>query len=89
MSKKIKRHITRKRHITGKRYITGKRHIVRKKNKKTTKRHLYRKRRDILTVPGSQGVPLFSTPENKSNQKIYVNKYDKQSGNMIPGMREM
>lgn len=68
------------------------RHITRKRNKKTrkhTKRRLYRKRRDILTVPGTQGIPLFSPPEKNSNQRIYVNKGNKQSGNMIPGMREM
>ena len=74
MSKKTKRHVSRKRHNTRKRH-----------NKKRI--HRYRKRRDI---PGSQGIPLFTTPEKTQIQKVYVNKgKGLQSGNMILGMRDM
>jgi hypothetical protein len=55
--------------------------------KRHTKRRLYRKKRDILTLPGSKGVPLFMVPEKTSSQSILVNQ--RQSGNMIPGLRNM
>lgn len=78
MSKKTKR--SHKRHKTHKRN---------KKHRRHTRRHLYRKRREILTLPGSQGIPLFSAPEKNQTQRILINKSNKQLGNMIPGLRNM
>ena len=71
-----------------KRHITNKRNKRNKRNK-TNKRHLYRKRRQIFTLPGSKGIVLFTLPEKKEIQKIIVKQYSKQSGNMIPGLRNM
>ena len=72
MSKKTKR--IKKRHY-------------KKHRKRHTRRKLYKKRRDILILPGSKGVPLFIAPEKISSQSILVNQ--RQSGNMIPGLRNM
>ena len=74
MSKKTKRHT--RRHTRRHRKHT-------RRHRKHTRRY---NRRQIMTLPGSQGVPLFSVPEKKHTQKILVNS-DKQSGNMIPGLR--
>jgi hypothetical protein len=60
-----------------------------KKHKKYTRRHLYRKRRQILSIPGSQGLPLFSKPVNKKSNRILINNNTMVSGNMIPGLRNM
>jgi hypothetical protein len=79
MSKKTRR--SHKRHI--KRHRTHKRHI-----KRHTRRHLYRKRREIVSLPGSKGLPLFTIPQKHNTQKILVNQKI-QSGNMIPGLRNM
>jgi hypothetical protein len=76
MSKKTKR--IKKRHY--KKHRTNK--------KKYTRRKSYKKRRDILILPGSKGVPLFMAPEKIPSQSILVNQY-RQSGNMIPGLRNM
>ena len=81
MSKKTRR--THKRHI--KRHRTHKRHVTHKRH---TRRHLYRKRREIVSLPGSKGLPLFIIPEKHNTQKILVNQKI-QSGNMIPGLRNM
>ena len=79
MSRKTKRvHRRNKRNRTNKKHKTNKRH----------RRHLYRKRRQIVSLPGSQSVPLFSAPEKKQTQRIYVNKSN-GFGNMIPGLRNM
>lgn len=78
MSKKTKR--SHKIHGTHKRH---------KKYRRHTRRRLYRKRREILTLPGSQRIPLFSVPEKKQTQRISVNQSNKQSGNMVPGLRNM
>jgi hypothetical protein len=63
-----------------------------KKNKtikKKTNKNLYKKRRRyLLSLPGSKGLSLFTRPEKISSQSILVNQY-KQSGNMIPGLRNM
>lgn len=77
MSKRTKR--SHRRHKTHKKHRVNKRH---------TRRHLYRKRRQIMTLPGSQGLPLFSAPEKNNVQKILVNKQN-SSGNMILGLRNM
>jgi hypothetical protein len=80
MSRKTRRsHKSNKRHRTHKKHVTHKRH---------TRRHLYRKRREIVTVPGSKGMPLFSEPINNKSNKIMVNS-KRESGNMIPGLRNM
>jgi hypothetical protein len=68
------------------RHKTNKKHH--KKNRNHTRRHLYRKRREIVSVPGSKGLPLFTNPEKHRMQKILVNQ-NNQSGNMIPGLRNM
>lgn len=60
-----------------------------KKHKKYTRRHLYIKRRQILSIPGSQGLPLFSKPVNKKSNRIVINNNTRVSGNMIPGLRNM
>ena len=61
------------------------------KRHKTNKKHVYRKRRQIFTLPGSQRIVLFTLPEKKEIQKIIPKQYSnsKQSGNMIPGLRNM
>ena len=68
-----------------------------KKTRKISKRHkrrqkgthrLYRKRRDILTLPDSKGIPLFSAPIHNKPNKIMVNS-KRESGNMIHGLRNM
>ena len=85
MSKKTKRsHKRYKRHRTHKKHITHKKHT-----RRHTRRHLYRKRREILTLPGSQGIPLFSIPVKKQPQRILINHKSNNSGNMIPGLRNM
>ncbi len=61
-----------------------KRHY-KKHRKRHTRRKSYKKRRDILILPGSKGVPLFMPPEKITSQSISVNQ--RQSGNMIPGLR--
>lgn len=66
---------------------THKKHKSRS-NRRHTRRHLYRKRREILTLPGSKGIPLFTISEKKHTQRILVNPH-RQSGNMIPGLRNM
>lgn len=58
-----------------------------KKDKRHTRRHLYRKHRDIILVPESKGIPLFNPPE--PDKKKIINKNILQSGNMIPGLRNM
>lgn len=66
-------------------------HKTHKRNKRYKKhktKHLYRKQRQIVTFPGSQGLPLFSVPQKNYVQKILINPH-KQSGNMIPGLRNM
>ena len=78
MTKKTRR--GHKIHRTHKKYRHNKRH---------TRRHLYRKRRQIIPLPGSKGVPIFSIPEKNNSQKIIINQSNKQSGNMIPGSRNM
>ena len=84
MSKKTKR--VHRRHKTHKKH--HKRHY--KKHRKYTRRHhrLYRKRRDILIIPGSQGSPLFSAPIKNKSINIPTNKHN-DAGNMIPGLRDM
>jgi|LakMenEpi03Aug12_release.lakeMendotaPanAssembly.Ray.scaffolds.fasta_scaffold883376_2 hypothetical protein len=78
----IKRHRTYKKHRTHKRERTHKRHRTHNRH------HSYRKRREIVTVPGSKGIPLFSAPINNKLNKIMVNS-EMESGNMIPGLRNM
>jgi hypothetical protein len=56
---------------------------------KRTKRNLYRKKREIVTVPGSHGLPLFSAPVTKKSSKILVNSKRELGGNIIPGLRNM
>jgi len=56
---------------------------------KRTKRNLYRKKREIVTVPGSHGLPLFSAPVSKNSSKIMGNDRRELGGNIIPGLRNM
>lgn len=83
MNKKTKR--VHKKYNPHKKHRTYKKHRAHRRH---TRRHLYRKRREIITLPGSQGIPLFSVPEKKQTQRILVNTH-RQSGNMIQGMRNM
>jgi len=65
----------------------SKRHNKSHKHKKTNKRHS-RKHREIVVVPGSKSVPIFSPPEKKENIKINVNdNISKKQDNGIPGLR--
>ena len=84
MTRKTKR--VHKRHRTNKRHNKSKKHITH--TRRHIRRHLYRKRRQIVSLPGSQSVPLFSAPEKKQTQRIFVNKSN-SFGNMIKGMRNM
>jgi hypothetical protein len=59
------------------------------KKHKNTRRKIYRKSRRSLTFPGSKSILLFTVPEQKETQKIMINQDSKQSGNMIPGLRNM
>lgn len=59
-----------------------------KMHKKSTRRH-NRKQSQGLTLPGSQGLPLFSVPDKKQSYQIHVNQSNSQSGNMIKGLRHM
>ena len=58
-------------------------------HKKRTKRNLYRKKREIVIVPGSHGLPLFSEPVTKKSSKIMGNDRRELGGNIIPGLRNM
>jgi len=78
MSKKTRR--------SHKRYRTHKKHRA---NRRHTRKHLYRKRRQILTLPGSKGLQLFNVPEKNNVEKILVNQGNKYSGNMILGLRNI
>ena len=91
MSKKTRSHKRNKTHKSYKRNKTHKKNrTYRRHTRRHTRRHLYRKRREILTLPGSKGVPIFSIPEKKQAQKILVNHdSNNHSGNMIPGLRNM
>ena len=62
-----------------------------KNNRKNihTKKHRRRRRKEIFTIPGNKGIPLFTAPDKKYSQTIMVNKRDNQSGNMIMGLRNM
>jgi len=79
MSKKSRR--ANKPHRKHKKYTS--------KHRKHKRHHLYRKRREILSFPGSKGMPLFTNPEKHKSQKILVNYDNSQSGNMIMGLRNM
>jgi hypothetical protein len=74
--------------------VYRKRHYKRRTNKRRNKRQYnikktsYKKRRSVLKLPRSKGVPLFVEPEKTHSQSILVNQYQ-PSGNMIPGLRNM
>jgi len=85
MSKKTKRHTMRHKKRHTRRH--KKRHTRRDK-KRHTKRHLYRKRRELVSLPGSKGLPVFSAPDIKPSNKIHIITNHNMSGNMIPGLRE-
>jgi hypothetical protein len=51
----------------------------------THKRHRRHKRR---LLPNTKGIILFTIPEKHHVQKILVNQ-NNQTGNMIPGLRNM
>ena len=86
---------TKKRH--SKKSHTKKSHTKKSHTKKShTKKRQYKKRHSISklnTLPGSQGVPVFSAPTINQEQtinpvnKIYIDSDHKESGNIIPGLR--
>ena len=77
MSKKtVKRHY--------KKYKRSYRKSVKKINKRTYRKRF--KRRDKGT---GKGVQLFKKPKKMDLQSISVNPNQVQSGNMIPGLRNM
>jgi hypothetical protein len=57
--------------------------------KKKTRRHLYRKRREIVGLPGSKGIPVFSATDIKKSNQIYIVNSNKITGNIIPGLRDL
>ena len=92
MIKKTKTRYTKKRHLK-------KRHLKKRSLKtrhlkssytRRLKRHSINK---LNTLPGSQGVPVFSAPTINQEQtinpvnKIYIDSDHKESGNIIPGLR--
>jgi hypothetical protein len=66
-----------------------KRHHKNNRKNIKTKKHRRRRRKEIFTIPGNKGIPLFTAPDKKHPQKIMVNQPDNQSGNMIMGLRNM
>lgn len=67
---------------------SNKKNHSKKHNKKYTKRrHLYRKRREIQSVPGARGVPIFSSPEKKNNTPILDINNLKDDVEIIPGLK--
>jgi hypothetical protein len=81
------KHITRhryKRNSHKRHNYTHKRHS--KRHNKSHKRH--RKRRQIVLLPGSQSIPIFTTPQKKYATKIAIDKEHNQSGNIISGLRD-
>jgi len=59
----------------------------RNRNKRNRSRTVKRKR-TVKNLSNKSVVPLFTVPEKMHSQSIVVNQY-KQSGNMIPGLRNM
>ena len=66
---------------------TVKRHY--KKHKHKNKRTYRKKRFNRINNGTGKGVKLFTEPENLHSESILVNQNQIQSGNMIPGLREM
>ncbi len=71
---------TKRRHYSHKRRHTKRRHY-------SKKRHVYRKRREFVSIPGSKSVPIFNEPQKIRANKIIINDDHNQSGNIIPGLR--
>jgi hypothetical protein len=65
-----------------------KKHRRNYKRNTSRKPKTHRKRLEVLTLPGSKGLPLFSVPINKQQKRV-VNMNTKQTGNMIFGLRDM
>ena len=89
MTRQKRIRFTKKRSATKHRRHTTKhrRHITKHRRQATKhRRHLYRKQRQIRLIPGSQSVPLFTSPEKKNSNVIIVND-DHKSGNFVPGLR--
>ena len=86
---KSKRH--KKTHKKTQKKIQKKTQKKTKKNtyNKNTRRHLYRKRREIVSLPGSKGIPVFSATDIKKSNKIHIVNSNAITGNMIPGLRNM
>jgi|688.fasta_scaffold676379_2 hypothetical protein len=78
---------------------TLKRHYKKHKNKKTYRKHknkkTYRKRfKKINNRTGTEkvtgrGIQLFTEPTKIHSQSILIDQTQIQSGNMIPGLRNM
>lgn len=77
---------------------TLKRHY--KKHKKTYRKHKYKnnnknkrtyriKRFTMINNETRKGIQLFKEPIKIQSQSIFINKNQIQSGNMIPGLRNM
>ena len=64
----------------------GKRY-VKHRSRRRIKRRNRTINRKIITLPGSDGINLFSIPKKDNVQKILVNQH-KQYGNMIMGLRK-
>lgn len=63
---------------------------IQKHNNKTRKQHrrkLYRKRSEIVIIPGSQSVRMFTHSEKKQPIKIMIDNTSGLNGNIIPGLR--
>lgn len=73
---------------------TLKKHYKKHKNKRTYRKHknkrTYRKKHfKIINNETGKGIQLFKEPIKIQSQSIFMNKNQIQSGNMIPGLRNM
>jgi hypothetical protein len=75
---------------------TVKRHYKKHKNKRTYRKHknknkrTYRKKHfKIINNETGKGIQLFKEPIKIHFKSVFMNKNQIQSGNMIPGLRNM
>ena len=70
---------------TVKRHYKKHRRTYRKRAKRTYRKNPFKRRNDGT----GKGIQLFTEPKKIRFESISVNKNEIQSGNMIPGLREM
>ena len=52
-----------------------------------TKHRLPKKQHNIVSLPGSTGVPIFSNTDTRQSNQSHIIAEHKQSGNIITGLR--